>query len=242
MPISLEKVQQSAPALVNLYKDAGAALESAGITSKAKVALVLDFSGSMSRLYSSGFVQQVAEKVLSLGLRFDDDGDIEVFLFDSGAAYAGALSLTDYQGGVDRLTSGRRMGSTNYAAAIEAVVAHYSPKGKLFSRKASAMTDPVYVAFFTDGEPDSRSRAKDALRDASDKGIFFQFVGLGDQEFDFLQKLDTLSGRALDNAGFFSVSPQEISNPDASNEVLYDYMLKEFAGWIPQAQAKGYIA
>lgn len=242
MPISFEKVQSEAPALVNLYKDAGVALESAGITTPAKVALVLDYSGSMSRLYSSGFVQAIAEKILGLGLRFDDDGDIEVFLFDSGATYAGSLSMGDYRGGVDRLTRGRRMGSTNYAAAIEAVAAHYAPGGrKLFGRKSSALTEPVYVAFFTDGEPDSRPQAEQAIRDASSKGIFFQFVGLGDQAFPFLEKLDTLTGRALDNAGFFSVSPQEISNPDASDEVLYGFMLKEFAGWIPQARTAGYI-
>lgn len=242
MPISFEKVQSTAPALVSLYKEAGAALENAGITTPAKVALVLDYSGSMSRLYQSGFIQTIAEKILSLGLRFDDDGDIEVFLFDSGATYAGSLSLEDYQGGIDRLTRGRRMGSTNYAAAIEAVVGHYSPQGKkFFSRKTAAMTEPVYVAFFTDGEPDSRPAAERAIREASDKGVFFQFVGLGDQRFDFLEKLDALPGRALDNAGFFSVSPQEISNPNASNEVLYDFMLKEFAGWIPQARSAGYI-
>lgn len=238
--ISFEKVQKEAPALVSLFKDAGTAVESAGIDTPAKVALVLDYSLSMNGLYRSGFVQRIAEKILALGLRFDDDGDVETFLFESSASYAGSLSMADYVGGVDRLTRGRRMGGTDYGRAVNEVVRHYTGRGLFGGRKA--LKEPVYVAFFTDGETQDRRGAEKAIRDASSLGIFFQFVGLGDGRFDFLEKLDDLGGRALDNAGFFSVSPSEIDSPDASDEVLYDFMLKEFAAWIPQARAAGYIS
>lgn len=239
MPISFDKIKKDAPGLVNLYKDADTAVTASGITGTAKVAIVLDYSLSMKALYASGFVQKITEKLLALGLRFDDDGDIEVFLFDDHATYAGSLSMADYQGGVNRLTRRRSMGSTNYAAAINEVVMHYSKNG-LFGR-SKALKEPVYVAFFTDGDPNSEEAAEKSIRAASDKGIFFQFIGLGDRTFEFLERLDTLTGRALDNAGFFAVSPAEMNSPTASDEVLYSYMLQEFAQWIPAARAKGYI-
>lgn len=242
MPISFDKIKKDAPGLVNLYKDADTAVTASGITGTAKVALVLDYSLSMKPLYQTGFVQKIAEKLLALGLRFDDDGDIEVFLFDDHAVYAGSLTMNDYIGGINRLTGPRRMGSTNYADAINTVTGHYTGGRRRFGLgKTNTLKEPVYVAFFTDGDPNSESAAEKALRDASDKGVFFQFIGLGDRTFEFLERLDTLTGRALDNAGFFAVSPTEMNSPTASDEVLYGYMLQEFAQWIPAARAKGYI-
>lgn len=38
------------------------------------------------------------------------------------------------------------------------------------------------------------------------KTCFFKFIGIGKEEFPFLNKLDTLTGRLIDNAGFMKVN------------------------------------
>lgn len=80
--INLEKriaeVQSRAPDMVSLVKSVGLTLEKKGVSiPKAKVALVLDISGSMSGLFRSAPVDALAQRALALGLTFDDDGEID---------------------------------------------------------------------------------------------------------------------------------------------------------------------
>ncbi|WP_371502997.1 VWA domain-containing protein [Kitasatospora sp. NBC_00374] len=58
---------------------------------------------------------------------------------------------------------------------------------------------PALVNFQTDGEPQNRQAAEDALRAAAHLPIFWAFVGFGPR-IEFLRQLDTLQGRLLDNA------------------------------------------
>mgnify|MGYP003443787170 FL=1 len=52
--------------------------------------------------------------------------------------------------------------------------------------------------------------------------------------FEFLEKLDDLRGRYLDNADFFSVkSPQELSD-----EQLFARLMNEYPKWLAQAKQK----
>lgn len=247
MAISLDKVEKQAPALVSLAKQASISVTSAGLNGQAaKVALCLDWSGSMRKLYQDQTVQRLAERVLALGTQFDDDGAIDVFFFDAGAWYAGELGLDDYVGGIDRFTQGRKMGTTNYAAAMELVRKHYAAparkKGLFGKRTEIGPSDlPAYVLFLTDGSPDNKSAATRQLVEASREGIFWQFIGVGGDasSFPFLAKLDDqVPGRLIDNANFFAVE----SLDTLSDETLFARMLAEFPGWIPQARAEGLIA
>jgi stress response protein SCP2 len=69
--ISLEKKLKDKPVLLSLAKQAHVSLEKVKLTQhRAKVAICLDISGSMTRLYSSGKIQRLAEKVLALGCQF----------------------------------------------------------------------------------------------------------------------------------------------------------------------------
>lgn len=47
---------------------------------KASVVFVLDKSGSMDWLYKNGFVQRLTERILPVGLGFDDDGEVELYV------------------------------------------------------------------------------------------------------------------------------------------------------------------
>ncbi|MCC6374955.1 MAG: VWA domain-containing protein, partial [Moraxellaceae bacterium] len=87
----------------------------------------------------------------------------------------------------------------------------------------------------TDGATSNRKAAENQMLYASYQPIFWQFMGIGrDGSFEFLEKLDDLTGRYLDNADFFSVkTPQEYSD-----EQLFARLMNEYPTWIKQAQQK----
>ncbi|WP_370419955.1 VWA domain-containing protein [Streptomyces sp. QH1-20] len=235
--ISLEKIQQSAPGLVSLYKAASASLEKQGLTGqRAAVYLVLDRSGSMRNYYKDGTVQHLAEQALGLSANLDDDGTVPVVFFSTDVDGTADLDLTNYAGRVQELHDGLgHMGRTNYHWAIEAVVAHYEKSGA---------KDPAFVIFQTDGAPTSKAAAERALCAAAKLPIFWQFVGFGDPEargFDFLRKLDDLAvpeKRVIDNAGFFHAGRDPRALTDAG---LYKELMVEFPEWLIEARAAGIV-
>lgn len=264
MALSLDKISEKAPGLLSLAKTASQAVDVSGLNGqKAKVAVALDYSGSMSRVYRSGAMQRLVEKALALATQFDDDGAIDFFIFDSKAAYLGEISIDDFAGSVDRLTKGRSMGSTNYADAFLTIRDHFGfapvapptqiapPKRGFFglgkaqpapavpaSLAPSKPADiPVYVLFLTDGAPDNQSKAVRALTDVSTAPIFWKFLSIGSQSMVFLEKLDTLSERFVDNANY-----EPIGDVDAiSDAVLFKKMLTEFPDWLKEVRNKDLI-
>ena len=55
--------------------------------------------------------------------------------------------------------------------------------------------------------------------------------------FQFLEELDDLPGRYLDNADFFSVDDPAAIPEDQ----LYDLMMNEYPGWVQQARQGGLL-
>ncbi|QCW50840.1 VWA domain-containing protein [Nocardioides dongxiaopingii] len=265
MPISLDKVESTAPGLVSLAKTAKISLEKRNLFgTRAKVALVMDYSGSMSREYSSGRVQNLTERILALATQLDDDGAIDFFVFDSTAAHLGEVPLDNYTGAVNRLTEGRRMGTTDYAGAFRTVRDHFGfappklvqqgggEKKGLFGRKKKVegavdvalpdnlrpASEPVFAIFLTDGAPNSKPQAVQALIEVSTAPIFWKFLSIGAESFDFLQKLDDLEQRVIDNADY-----KPIGSIDAlSDEALIDALLDEYAEYVTEAKRLGLLA
>lgn len=253
--ISLEKrIEAKAPQLVSLVKSAGVSLAKAGLQGhRARVCLVLDISGSMSSLYRKGLVQRFAERILALGCRFDDDGDIDVFLFGRNVHHTAPMGLSNWTGYVAKAIERHPLeGDTRYGAAMAAVRRHYFPDTDGGEREtACAAALPVYVMFVTDGSTSDQAVTERQLRWSSREPIFWQFMGIGkgrksrskrlsnfaDSDFPFLEKLDDLDGRLIDNADFFSVaSPDE--HADAA---LYDLLMTEYPAWVAQARRHGLL-
>jgi hypothetical protein len=264
MPISLDKVESTAPGLVSLAKTAKLSLEKRNLFgSRAKVAVVMDFSGSMSREYREGRVQKLTERILALATQLDDDGAIDFFVFDSTAAHLGEVPLDNYAGAVDRLTSGRRMGTTDYAGAFRVVRDHFgfpppamvqqpgTEKKGLFGRKKKVegavdvalppglkpVNEPVFAIFLTDGAPNSKPQAVQALIEVSTAPIFWKFLSIGRESFEFLQRLDDLEERVIDNADY-----KPIGSIDAlSDEQLIEALLDEYGEYVSEARRLGMI-
>ncbi|OQD54667.1 toxic cation resistance protein [Streptomyces phaeoluteigriseus] len=235
--ISLSKVQETAPALVSLYKSAGVSLTKHGLDGqRAAVYLVVDYSGSMKPYYKDGSVQALADRVLGLSAHLDDDGRVPVVFFSTDVDAVSDIALADHQGRVDRIVAGLgHMGKTSYHLAMDAVIDHHLDSGS---------REPALVVFQTDGGPINKLAAERYLCKASTLPLFWQFIGFGDKDskqFDFLRKLDDLpvpQKRAVDNAGFFhaGTDPRAVSDAD-----LYDRLVGEFPKWLVAARAQGIV-
>ena len=191
-----------------------------------RVALVLDYSGSMSDLYRGGEVQEVIERVLPLALKFDDNGELEFWLFDDGFRRLPEVTMDNFYGLTKRLLSKYDFGGTNYAPVLKDVYRKYV--------KESPMSIPTYVLFLTDGECFDRSETKQVLIEGSTEPVFIQFIGIGDESFEFLNDLDNMDGRYVDNANFFSV--RDIAA--LSDEELYRLLLQEYPQWLGYPEVK----
>jgi hypothetical protein len=75
------------------------------------------------------------------------------------------------------------------------------------------------------------------LRTISNYGCFFQLIGIGDDSFKNLKKMDELKGRLLDNANFFKAPDLDV----ATDSTFYTSIMSEFSGWVPQAKKEGLI-
>jgi hypothetical protein len=235
--ISLSKVREDAPALVDLYKAAGVCLDKHGLRGqRAAVYLVVDHSGSMRPYYKDGSVQALADRVLGLSAQLDDDGSVPVVFFSTGVDAVTEIGLADHQGRIDRVVAGLgHMGKTDYHLAMDAVIDHYLDRGA---------GDPAFVVFQTDGGPTSKLAAERYLCKAARLPLFWQFIGFGDpdsRQFDFLRRLDELAvpgRRVVDNAGFFHAGPDPRAVSDGD---LYDRLVGEFPKWLVAARAQGIV-
>lgn len=197
----------------------------------ARVCMVMDFSGSMDWLYSNGKVQEVIERLLPVAMQFDDNGVMEAWIFSNNFKRIKDISLENYYNYIknERLVEKYDMGGTSYAPVIEDVCHKYMEE--------EPADIPTLVLFITDGDNSDKDRTTRVITKASHYPIFWQFVGIGNSSFDYLEHLDEMEGRFIDNANFFSVN--DLSN--MTDNDLYNKLLGEYPDWITKAKNAGIL-
>ncbi len=256
-------LQDKAPQVFKLVQKLDPLLARVGLAGHiARAGACYDVSGSMTSMYRRGAVQELANRSGALAHRFDDNGALDVFRFNTRAEYVGEVltcDLSGYVAGAFRNIGG----GTSYVNAMKEVRKFYFGDSGKRSTPFSDGKPPVYMMFYTDGQPqdDRESDIIDQIRWSSYEPIFWQFIALGvdyypgqtvkktsglfrktttevavecPREFAFLGSLDTLTGRYVDNASFFAIELPEKIEP----EDLFSRMMIEYPNWlkIPEVQ------
>lgn len=188
----------------------------------ARVGTAWDYSGSMDSLYLRGEVQKAITRLLPIALRFDDNGELESWLFSNSSKKLDSVTIKNYSDYVNRvmLQSGMYMGGTKYTPVLKKIVEYYKDK--------HPSTVPAFVIFVTDGENSDQNETNEIIRELSYYNIFIQFVGIGQERFLYLRELDNLSGRKSDNTGFIAVDDMN----KMSDEELYTELLRQYKDWL----------
>jgi len=206
--INLEK------SVINLEKS----IQKAGIDlekRKCNVVFCIDNSGSMYELYRNKIVQKVTERIFPVAMKFDDDQRLEFYTFDHEYKKYPDVTINNLDNYIDNNRI-KDSGGTEYA----------NPMRQILIEKSNDLL-PTMVIFITDGDSSDKIETEKLIIEASKYPIFFKFIGIGGARFDFLEKLDDLDGRYVDNANFI-----KINNIDSvSDEELYDMILVEFDDW-----------
>ena len=228
--VSLEKKLEKAPKLVSLAKPLGVELKKRNLeTLVARVGLVMDISGSMTARFKNGTVQEIVNKTLPLAVQFDDDGELDCWFYGTTARRMDSVNLDNYTKAVPKEWKQLMLelgGCNNEPVVLRMVLDTYRDT-KL----------PVYVLFITDGGVSKKEEIKKIITEASKLPIFWQFVGVGGSGYGILEKLDSMKGRYVDNAGFFALDDFK----KVSNEELYARLLEEFPKWLKAIRNKGMI-
>ncbi len=227
-----------------LKKKVNITLEKKNLTTvKARVGIVVDISGSMDIVYQNGTLQKVLERLLAVATRLDDNGKLDVWVFNEICQRLPSITEENFDDYANReiLSTFGKVGNgryDNYAPFMIDVMQKYL--------KEEPAKFPNLIVVVGDGGCSDASKAETALKAASKYPIFWQFIGIPipsqgwtvsevKSDFDLLKYLDTMEGRVVDNANFF-----EVSNIDEiSDEELYDRLLNEFPIWLKDAIIKG---
>ena len=233
--VSLEKkLQAQAPRLVSLAKEATLSLKKYKLDDiRAKVAFVLDASGSMKGQFRKGNVQAVLDRIAVLAAQFDDDGSMDLWGFAKWHQKYPDVTLKNldtYIDDIQNMKKGTALenlpglgGVNNEPPVMEEVIDTF---------KQSDL--PVFVVFITDGGINKTREIKQAIQRSANYPIFWKFVGLGGMNYGVLENLDTFTDRRLDNTHFFAIDDFARMKDDR----LYDLLLTEFRQWHDAAVAE----
>lgn len=199
-----------------------------------RVILVIDKTGSMSRRYSGGEVAEIVRRMVPVATQLDSDGQLEAYLYGVKFAKLPDVTVDGVDEWIDEyIHLHGRHGGIDYDRQIGGINDEIPIMSEVIATLGHDTSAPTLVLFFTDGGFNKRAAIQKLMRQASSEPAFWQFIGIGRSGFGVLEKLDTLSGRMVDNAGFFSVDNVD-SLPDSR---LYELLLSEYPDWLRAARA-----
>ena len=182
----------------------------------------MDYSGSMSSLFNNGSVQDVITRLLPISLKFDDNGELESWLFSNDQERLDPVTINNYKNYVKKvmMNANMGMGGTNYAPVLKDIVKYY--------KDIEPSEVPAFIIFITDGENWDTSETNKIVKELSNYNMFVQFIGIGDEDFKYLKSLDDMKGRKHDNTGFTAVEDMN----HMTDEELYTEILRQYKDWL----------
>lgn len=93
-----------------------------------RVGVSLDMSGSAQWMFKNGTIQETLDRLLAVAIKFDDDGQLDVWGFSGGYGSFPSMNESSY-GGYVKSQIGHESwmwGGTNYAPSLKAAIDEYS--------------------------------------------------------------------------------------------------------------------
>lgn len=212
-------------------------LNKRGITNIPKdinVSLLLDYSYSMDRHYNSGAVSRVLQRLLSISNVIDDDGKLELVIFENGANHVGTLDVKQYDDTetiVQHIRNKYSMGGTNFAPAVNKILDVLSTEssvskafGGFFGKKPTVQGKQLLV-MISDGDNSDATAFSQAVSTIENMpNVYLQCVAIG---YDS-SSLRDLANRS-DSVGYSSISDFTKTDEDLINSVINPELLQKFA-------------
>lgn len=194
----------------------------------ARVAIVIDYSGSMKKLYEDGTVQKMIDKLLPVSIELDKNNFAEVWLFDDSYRRLSPVSMDNFEDYIVKevLEKNIKPGGTKYAPVMQDVIERYTLEEN--------PNIPSLVIYITDGDNIDKNAATNALTNASKIPIFWQFIGIGDEKLTYLSGIHKIRDRYVNNSGFIKVDDFEYMS--------YSKLINGFTNWLNLEKVKEMIS
>lgn len=231
--IELEKHKVNLDKTINLMEKHKTLL----LNHKARVLVVMDYSVSMSNKYEEtkcekhdSEVQKILTKLFPISLKFDDDGELDVYLFQTRFIQMIPMTRNNFSTYVSSVIkeSGYKMSGTKYSPVLRNIVNEYFTTNVNHKNLIDKDEYPVFVLFITDGDNSDKTEATELIREIAKLNIFIQFVGISNEKFNYLEELDNLEDRIYDNVGF-----EKFSSLAKEDDIkVYNKLLKQYIEWL----------
>lgn len=225
--------------VLDLTKKIELSLEKKGIVNppKMEVALSVDKSGSMQDEYEDGLVAAIIDRFIVAGLKFDDNGQLDVSFYNNSLVETPTATSSDVGNYLQTKASKLKnwWGGTQIAPIIE----HYGRINEVQEKKSGGIfgmfkkntetqvlekTMKRYVGVITDGDNTDKSDFERLIKNL-DGSVYFEFIAIG---MDI--RPNYLTGIAKNNPyiGFTHIPyPKKISDQE-----FYDALINDkFVNW-----------
>ena len=213
-------------------------LNKQGITDIPKdinVSLVLDISGSMSSVYNDGSVSELLKRILSISNTIDDDGQLELVLFENKAHHYGTLNVNQFDTTDNLVTDILKkypMGGTSFTPAIDKILSVLTKetttskiKGFFFNSPKKEVEGKQLVVFISDGECDDTNSFRKKVEELEKlPNVYLQCVAIG-YESSFLKGIADVS----DSVGYSSLKDFKQSDEKLISSILNSELLSKFS-------------
>lgn len=189
---------------------------------RAKVACVMDKSGSLSKQYRNGTIHEILLKIMPVALQFDDNGELDFWAFSNDFARISGMTLSNFDNYVEDVIQREypKYGGTDFSPVLVDIYKKYCIE------EPSSL--PVYIIFITDGDNDDKKETTTIIQELAKHNIFIKFIGTGSNtNFEYLKGLENIP-KEVDNTDFFSAESIVAMNDDT----LYENILRKYPEWL----------
>lgn len=190
--------------------------------------VVIDVSKSMYKTFKDGQVQKIVEDLFKFAEYIDRDRQIEVVIFGNEPVYIGTMNKSNIDGFIKREIFDKHNinQATNYGSMIDFIVT-----------KNLRNKSPSFAFVITDGDATDKEQAKLWLMQSARSNVFFQFWGIGKENFSFLDNCHQYM-----TAPVLNIDIQKHANFDNFDTYVIEKSIgKGYSNWLKYAKEKSRI-